>query len=323
MALGSEARQVVGDDETLTPPQRVAFALQADELEQRLAALDPSEPREYYRLAEEVADRLDSPERLALARRLFVLALELDRARPAPSVAGPACRALASLATSENDRRWLEALARQFEASSVGEAVVFDPERVAPELGHRAATAFGLARAGRAHLVGRYLDDPDVVALIQRYDELLRVDGLPGALNWLESQIESWPVTTGSLDRIERVRGAQPPRYQLDSTNGGNPGPRLTDRELVAFLRLESRLLSGIHRSWAAQIAADLGAPLRDADAATAARTLGIDASRTLYREGAWVSPLQSPPTPDPAPDTIETDAPADYSADHSEETPP
>jgi len=61
----------------------------------RLEALTPSDPRAYFELGEEVADAADNQASLDLARRLFVLALHLDRARNGQRISAGACRALA------------------------------------------------------------------------------------------------------------------------------------------------------------------------------------------------------------------------------------
>lgn len=281
----------------LAQVEEARFGPDMDALGPRLAALSPEDPEGYLLLGEALADEASDAEDVALARRLLVLALDHGRRAGRADVAGSAARALASMAGSDTDRRWLEAIAVVFEgggaaASAPARGGVVGVADVDPEVAHRAAAAFGLARSGRANLAERSLRDPRVAALIRRYDDVLRSEGLPGAEAWLRAQIESWPIGVGSLDRIERVPGEDPPRYRFDRTNGGDPGPKLTDRELVAFLRLESRLLSGIHRSWAAQLAADQGAPLRDPDPGRVPRVLGVDASLSVWRDGVWMAPV-------------------------------
>jgi hypothetical protein len=66
---------------------------------------------------------------------------------------------------------------------------------------------------------------------------------------------------------------------------------KLTPEQWLAQIRLESLLLSGIHRSWGAQVASDLGEPLRDPDARELPGVLGVDAARTVWRNGAWARP--------------------------------
>ena len=50
------------------------------DLDERLAALAPSRPNDYFLLAEEVASEIGTDEGRALARRLFVLSYEFSRA---------------------------------------------------------------------------------------------------------------------------------------------------------------------------------------------------------------------------------------------------
>ena len=290
--------------ESTQPVERLTLSRAVGDLTPSLAALSPSDPEAYLLLAEEIADEAGTPERIALARRLFVLAIELDRGRGATPVSAAACRGLAGVAGSESDRRWLEAIARRFDASAPSPVPLVRTEsEVNPQTGLRAATALGLARSGRANLAARYLEDPEVAGLIRRYDGVLRTDGLPGAESWLLEQTETWPLGVGSLDRVERLPGDGAPVYRFDPINEGDPGPDLTDRQLVAHLRLESRLLNGIHRSWAAQLAADQGEPLRDAEPDRLAKHFGIDPSANVYRDGDWVA-LAPAPAPYPAAQT-------------------
>jgi len=298
-----------------SPPSqpRVVLSRAVGDVEAALRALTPARPEGYLLLGEELADEASTPEEVALARRLFVLAIETGRDRGAAAVCATACRAIAGLAGSDSDRRWLEAIARRFDPAAPAPTPPARAESaVHPQIGLRAATALGLARSGRANLTARYLEDPDVLATLRRYDGVLRTEGLPGAEAWLLEQTETWPLGVGSLDRVERLPGDGAPVYRFDPVNHGNPGPELTDRQLVAHLRLESRLLSGIHRSWAAQLAAEQGEPLRDADPSRLAAHFGVDASATVYRDGVWIAPgsgdseSQSPEGPYARPDAGE-----------------
>jgi hypothetical protein len=76
----------------------------------------------------------------------------------------------------------------------------------------------------------------------------------------------------------------------LCDTCRGNPGPTITEEEMANHLRIEAVLLEGEQRSWAAQLVADAGAPLRDLDPAELAATYGVDPARPVWRGGEWVA---------------------------------
>lgn len=262
-------------------------------LDQRLAALRPAQPEAYFLLAEEVADAALTDERLtATATTLFTLAFELDRRRGPTPLAASACIALAHLQRSEADRRWLRALAgsidRRYAATDWN---VPAGRAAADQTAYKAATVLGLARSGDGPAARKLMDEPDVAALLRDYERAMGTTQGTGALFRLNKTIDAWPCPQCGNERVTRGPGDAGPESKLCATCRGNPGPELTEAELIAQLRFEATLLSGIQRSWAAQVAADLGAPLRDPDPAELAPTLGVDATRTLWRNGAWVAP--------------------------------
>lgn len=266
-------------------------AAQVPELEARLEALTPDNAEAYFLLAEEVHDEADSADEADLARRLYVLAFVHYVPGSGVDRRASICIALSDLARNEQDRRWL---------SSLGFAI--DPDRalpdwtrrranqIAPDTAYLAATAIGLSRAGEGRMAGRMLAEPGVLEAIQRYDDLLAAEGLGDASEWLVRTAERWPCPNCRNDRVVAVTRENPPRRELCAVCEGDPGPKLSESERIATLRFESRLLTGIHRSWAAQIAADLGAPLRDADPAQLPLAMGVDPELVLYREGVWAA---------------------------------
>ena len=66
----------------------------------------------------------------------------------------------------------------------------------------------------------------------------------------------------------------------------------LVDDEKLAIqglqLRLEARLLHGVQRSWAAQLAADHGLPLDDPDPDELSKVLGFDSHAFIFKDGGW-----------------------------------
>ncbi len=303
---------------TLQPPAAGPDVKLTPELRARLEALKPSDPKAYFDLGEEVADTADNPATLNLARRLFVLALHLDRARSGQRLSASACLALADLAARERDRRWLQSLAGTLDQRLAGPAWVRRAEKLASsQAGYTAATALGLVRSGDGVRARQALADPAARSLLHSYERLLNAAGLSGALRTMEREADRWPCPECHNQRIVRKLGSgREPQYRLCTNCQGNPGPIMSIPELVAHLRLESQLLSGIQRSWSAQVSADRGAPLRDPDPADIAPAFDIDPAKCVFRGGQWTEPgapqgTGAPPTPAPAPgapDAAETE---------------
>jgi hypothetical protein len=288
------------------------------ELAAALTALSPDAPRDYFLLAERVADlaaeRSDDALR-RLARHLAVLSYELTRraGAPADDTARSVCLLLASIAPSPAEARWLRALAGTFDRDVLG--AVYEPPGTGPsrdEAALDAATVLGLARTGQGRRAQRLLDKPGVADLLQRHERILSPAGLGGELDRLRRTIADWPTCPQcrgkrvivKLDNNGRLAGVI-----LCDTCAGLPGPATTLSELVRQLRLEAILLSGVQRSWSGQILIDAGAPLRELDPAELAPRLGIDPLKPLWRDGVWTAPpgapapaAPTPPAADPAP---------------------
>lgn len=275
---------------------------------ERLRALDPARPEEYFRLGEDVADVFVTAADRRLAQQLFVLSFEIDRRQGGTArLAGSACMALAELAGLERDRKWLWALARAVEPRF--ERMGWEPgaPQGSPVDAYRAATALGLVRSGDGIAAQQLLKEPGVRRTIQRYERLLSEKGDTGGLRSLEAEARRWPCAECANARIVKKFNTNPAEYRLCTNCGGHPGPNLTVDQLVGQLRFESRLLRGIQRSWSAQMAADGGEPLRDPEVAELAAVFGIDPMAVFWRDGGWVkgktepakgSAPQTPPKP-------------------------
>jgi len=294
-------------------------------LEARLEALSPDDPEAYFLLGEEVAAEIPvSPAARTLAQQLFVLAYELNRAAEGadPALTRSICLALASTidagegsgqkatraAAAASDRRWLLALARSLDA----DRVVPEFEAAPPGASRRdtaldVATVLGYARSGEGRRAEQLLQRPGVAEMLTQYEALLSAPGLETGAAAIRRYIAQWPNCPECRNRRAVTRpGEGGGTTTICYTCRGNPGPRLSDEEILLQLRLEAALLSGIQRSWAAQVSADSGAPLRDLDPSELAATFNIDPSRTLWRNGAWTWPAASAapaPDPEPAPD--------------------
>lgn len=280
----------------------------------RLNALEPSQPLAYLRLAEEIAAEVRTAEGQDLARRLYVLSILAPRHTEPPlkpdTSASPAWLAssaslgLAALAPNEQDRRWLTAL-----AGTLAPADSSAPHAMASEAAARdsaaleLATALGMVRSGEGRRAQKILEKPAVAALLNRYEGLLNPGGLHGGAERIRSLAAKYPVCPECRNR-RYVKNAD--GVHLCPTCQGRPGPKLSPQELIGQLRLESLLLNGIQRSWAAQVVADGGAPMRELDVEVLADVYGVDAASPYWRSGVWVRdpgvPKQPPPSPTPGP---------------------
>ncbi len=259
------------------------------DIEARLAALNPADPAAYLDLGEEVA----ALGAIDLARRLFALAYESARLSGRdPSTQTSACIALADTARFERDRRWLWSIARLIEPRYNQPDWSRTTRRdVTPRAALRAATTLGLLRAGEGARARELLRDPAVRDVFTRYAGLLTGTGPGDVLSILDEQARRWPCPECHNERIVRtVRDGQNVDVRC-FTCRGNPGWELGEQGFLATLRFESRVLSGVQRSWSAQLASDLGEPLRDPDPAAVCPAVGVDPSRSVYRDGAWVEP--------------------------------
>ncbi|MFN0012529.1 MAG: hypothetical protein ACKVS8_12895 [Phycisphaerales bacterium] len=279
-------------------------------LADRLAALSPDRPELYLELAEDVAAEAALPGGSArtLARHLYVLAFATDRQRSGPrrGELGPsACLGLASLASTDTDRRWLRGVAVELSESRTGTAKTGVPKAKRPPLVADAAAldlanALGLIRAGDGRNAIRLLERPGVAEAIMAFGGVLSADkGQLDPVKNLQDLAGRWSSCRecGNRRFVSRADGKGPspavtsPRPRVCPLCSGSPGPRLSDDELLGQLRLESAVLRGVQQSWSAQILADGGRPLRDPDPEEVPASFRIDTSKTMYRNGAWQKP--------------------------------
>ncbi len=272
-----------------TPPGTNRLIGIMPDIEQRLAALEPGHPEAYLELGEEVL-ALGADD---LARRLFALAYELARTGGQdPATQTSACIALADTARFERERRWLWSIARLIEPRyNMPDWGRTTRQDITPRAALRAATTLGLLRAGEGNRARELLRDPAVRDVFTRYAGLLTGTGPGDVLSILDEQADRWPCPECRNDRVVRTtRDGQTVSVRC-FTCRGNPGWELGEQGFLSTLRFESRVLAGVQRSWGAQLAADLAEPLRDPDPAAVCPAVGIDPSRSVYRDGAWVKP--------------------------------
>jgi len=257
----------------------------------RLADLRPENPEAYFLLAEEVADVAVDADEIKLASSLYALAFELDR-QPgrAGELAASAVLGLAAIERLDRDKRWLISLAGAIDRRyGMPDWNVGVSASITDELAYDAATVLGQARAGEGRDARRLMDKPGVTETLRRYERLIGSTGETGALSRLDKYMQGWPCPECGNSRTVTKMSERGPELRLCGTCGGNPGPKLSEEEMIAQLRFEAVLLNGIQRSWSAQMVVDLGATLRDPDPEELGKSYGVEASRPYWRGGRWV----------------------------------
>jgi hypothetical protein len=237
---------------------RAPSAAGIEDLTQRLEALRPQHAMAYFELAEEVADVADDEDMRALARRLFGLAGVLD----AEHLGRSACLALADMEENELARRRLLALAALLGGGGLAQAAPAEAVAGGGEAPSRTAVlavteAFSLYRRGRGSQAMTVLDKPGAMELLRALDPQL-----PGGANRF-------------LEDCRHYRG------QLR--------PSLSEGDLTRMLRLEIALLAGIERPWSSELLLGRGRPLVEVDPDRLEEALGVNAARSIYRNGRWV----------------------------------
>lgn len=275
----------------------------APTLDERLHALTPADPEAYFLLGEELAAEPQTPGNLELSQRLYVLAIVLaSRDEALRTTAAGAALGLLDITRSEADRRALRSIASTLDPrfgtrdwSRSTEAGVSD------DVAYDAATTLGAIRAGMGTMVRNELKRPEIRSLIDRHSALITGALGQNILPELEHQADAWPCPECRNERIVTKRHTGQVERVLCYTCGGNPGPVLTREQYIGQLRFEAQVLNSAPRSWGVQVAADLGAPLREADIAELPIRFGIDVTRPWFRDGAWVGEPDDTAEKDPA----------------------
>ncbi|MEM8835484.1 MAG: hypothetical protein AAGD00_06665 [Planctomycetota bacterium] len=255
------------------------------DLAERLAALEPSVPAAYFELAEELAYEAINAREERVARELFVLAAVLaDDSESGDQIARGACLALASMSNEPSEARWLRAMAAIRTAGADASAVM--PNREDSEANARASLVLAAYRAERHRDARKLLADPATRAALEKH----RAE-LPRYSSMLEA-IEAGALPADCRgERVVRAGDADQP-FVLCPTCRGNPGARLSGRELRAMLRTEAILLDAPAGSWSTQLTVDGGAPLPEVDIRQLAVRFDIDPNATRWRAGSRNDPL-------------------------------
>ncbi|MCA9297208.1 MAG: hypothetical protein KC983_11840 [Phycisphaerales bacterium] len=223
-------------------------------LNERLAALRPSNPLAYFELGEEVADGATSIEERTLARTLFGLAGALDRDRFGRS----ACLALADIEEDAAQKRRLLALADLLDDGTSLRRRDGRTQRksIDPAAAFAVAQALHEYRQGSGTRALRALEQAGAMELLNAYDDALR----GGARRFLED--------------CELYRSGDPPALSAD--------------DVSRMLHLEAALLAGADRTWTDELLLTDGATLIEVDPDQIAESLHVDVNRPVYRDGRW-----------------------------------
>ncbi len=253
------------------PPRRLVLALaglvglvgfgagsrfEVPDLEERLTALTPAEPRAYFELAEEIVEESRAREDVALARRLFGLAGRLDPDRYAAS----SLLALAEL-RSEPGASELRAAAEMLLGDS-GRRRVGRRGRVDAETALAVSEAFGAFGAGRFVPLRRLLQDASVLRVLEEREAVL-----PNGVEWFRRTVQDRPQAGLLLE-----------------------GQRL------ALLHLELSLLEPGESDWSTILVIGGDRPLLELDVDGLERLLLDEVRlRPLYRDGRWIERAAPP----------------------------
>lgn len=248
-----------------------------DRWNNRLEALRPERPEDYFTLAEEVADAAaghggpDAVAARALARQLFGLSAALaapagplrpDDAAQAwdPTLVRSAALALAELAEDSARAARLRTAALLLDRRGGTLLGPGGAERATVEASAALALseALSMHRRGLGARLSRQLGQPGVMELVEAYDFM--IDGGPNRLR-------------------EDARAYR-----------GQTRPGLKEPAVTSMLQLEIGLLAGAARPWSADLAITADRPLAEVDPSRLDDLLEVDRSRPLWRGGRWVS---------------------------------
>ncbi len=260
-------------------------------LAERLSSLSPERPIHYFLLAEDVrdAERPDTD----LARQLLVRALLFDRDN---SLSPSALRLLAQIADEPAQSRAMEALAEAAAPSSSPYGPIDPkPDPLAPssitnaETALAAATALGRYRSGDYARAATLFDRPEAGAALADYAAL--IPGLSAIVREVHERPNCRECHNARIVRADASSAEAINNVRLCYTCRGNPGPRLSDRDLLNQLRVEAALLNAHHASWSTQFLMDAAASLHDLDPSSLADLYNIDPAATHWRDGVWLNP--------------------------------
>ena len=224
--------------------------------EQRLESLIPSNPLEYFELAEEIADEDEDEYHRNLAQHLFALSGVLDP----KNLGRSACLALADMESRIQRKRRLLALSDLLdERGGIAASIQSTPvKQINPSAALAVSEALSHYRKGNGNRAIAALKSTGATELLETAGGVLR----GGAQRFIEDC---------KLYRSGRT-------------------PNITTSDLLSMLQLEAALLAGDHRTWSADEMLTDARPLLEVDPDNLQQTLLADGSNAYYRNGQWVS---------------------------------
>ncbi|MFN9993791.1 MAG: hypothetical protein ACK54H_10625 [Phycisphaerales bacterium] len=259
-----------------------------------LERLDPKNPAGYLELAEEIVDDKNDHDERKLAIELCVIAHRLDVDDAGENlIASSACALLAAIPGNEAHAKWLRVMSRMLsDASPSFSGDRRDAPLVDHVLRYRIASLLGQLRSGDGIAARASLAKAEVTDSIRSLESLFISLGIIADPEELMRQASRWPCPDCGNERlVRRAAAGSGQTWRICASCGGVPGPRMFRSELLSALRVESVLLEGEQRSWAAQLSMDFGAPLVDPVPETVALVFRVDPKSCVFRQGRWARP--------------------------------
>jgi predicted RNA-binding Zn-ribbon protein involved in translation (DUF1610 family) len=259
-----------------------------------LERLVPHDPAGYLELAEEILDDKNDHDVRKLAIELCVMAHHLDiHDGGGTLVSSSACALLAAIPGNEAHAKWLRVISRMLadeSPDSSGDRT--DVNMIDYALRYRIATLLGQLRSGDGAAAKAGLSKTDIIDSIRSLESMFISLGIIADPDELGRQASRWPCPDCGNERIvRRIVAGSGQSWRICASCGGVPGPRMFRSELLSSLRVESALLEGEQRSWAAQLSMDFGAPLVDPVPEAVALVFRIDPKLCVFRDGRWSKP--------------------------------
>ncbi|MBY0114016.1 MAG: hypothetical protein K2Y21_14460 [Phycisphaerales bacterium] len=251
--------------------------------------LSADAPERYLELGEDILDRPDAPERVEMARQLFVRAVEYGRRKSGSQrAAASAAIALASMSAQPSQRQWLRAIAAILHPDY---PAATRTERADGAAAARAAEVLTRLRAGEGPRPRELLADPAVRAVLARSEPSLSAEGTI-AISDLDAAAKKQPCPACSGRFLVTPQG--PRVTTLCPTCKGRSFLAFGDRDLAVQLRLQLKLLGEAEEQWGSQSETAI-APARDPNPAEVAIVYGVDPKLTTWRDGRWRAGADEP----------------------------
>lgn len=267
----------------------------SEDINTKLENLDPTQPLDYFLLAEDVDYEAQTPEEDQLALRLYFLAMQLDlRNGGQTALARSACIAMAGLTNDPKLKLQLKALQELYNPSHPA----FRPSdntgpyntlpRDADETIDNALEGLSLYRLGEGRAAISRLDNDDIKKLLAPYEAA--TGHMDEILGWCRRNPTCRECNNHRIiEARSGLTGIVEPT--ICPTCKGHPGPELNDDRLNDMLIMEIALRTEKLDKWSVQLALEGGRPLQPLDPDSLAGKLNMDPLATIYRNGQWVQP--------------------------------